>query len=223
MRGLAVSVPLDIADPAPFELAVGHHAGHMHAPAILLNWDLTSGARLDIGVVLNESLISLNPASSLQVFRPHLKGLTLLRGGGPLPAGTFVIRRLAVTTEHKATSASDLWTLYSPSLLGQEALTTPPVRTQNPAHLDNALLSPKLLILCIQVLSRGVLSHEAEVVYLRNLRARAVGGTADGVTLSAGVLDELPVLQLVSAILDEALLAETVTVLTRKHKHRLRD
>ena len=48
------------------------------------------------------------------------------------------------------TATRDLGTLHPPTvILRQQALTTPPVGTQNSAHLDDALLCAKLLILSI--------------------------------------------------------------------------
>ncbi len=53
------------------------------------------------------------------------------------------------TTSTYPTATGDLGTLYPPPILRQEALATPPVRTQDPAQLNNALLSAELLVLGI--------------------------------------------------------------------------
>ena len=68
---------------------------------IFFNGDLAFRTGFDIGIALNESLISFNPPSSFQVFWVHSECLPVLGLWCQLSALTLVICTLAVSTEYK--------------------------------------------------------------------------------------------------------------------------
>ena len=68
---------------------------------ILLNGHLALWAGLDVGVVLDVSLVGLDPASPLQVLGVHLVRRPLLGLGGGTSTRPLMVLGLAVATEHK--------------------------------------------------------------------------------------------------------------------------
>lgn len=65
----------------------------LHPPSltIFLYGDLALGTRLDVRVVLDESLVGLNPASAVEILGVHLKCGPLLCFRGGLSAGAIVV------------------------------------------------------------------------------------------------------------------------------------